>query len=145
MRAEHHEVRDDLSTGSINVIDDDGLFIARLTVIRTNPKGQDVNNYYKYLHRICEGFLAQFNAGRPHLTWEQYTGDVPAIGQHFRHFKGNLYVVTGYGVCSETRAAKVFYRPVPVKDGMTAEDRPLDMWFEVIDDKGTTRFTLEEK
>lgn len=142
MKAMHHNPSNDLSTGSIDLFEGD-QFVARMTIIRANPKGEDVSNYFKYCHRIVERTLNQINAGRAHATWSEYSGPVPAVGRQYRHYKGAVYEVTGLSVCSETKAARVLYREAnsPYHHQW---DRPLDMWFEPVDEKGTTRFTLVE-
>ena len=61
------------------------------------------------------------------------------IGQTYRHFKGNLYKVIGFAKHSETEEEMVIYQPLKTGDNWV---RPKSMWNEVIDDKGTLRFTL---
>jgi hypothetical protein len=140
MKAKHHSPTNDLSTGSIDLFEGDE-FIARLTIIRANPKGDDVKRYFQYCHRIIEQVLAQINDGRRYATWSQYQGVVPAVGSQYRHYKGAVYEVTGLSTCTETKAARVLYRGL---DSVYKKewDRPLEMWFEPIDDAGTQRFTL---
>jgi hypothetical protein len=142
MKAQHHDTNNDLSTGSIDLFEGDE-FVARLTIIRANPKGDDIKNYFRFCKRIIDKVLGQINGGRQHATWNQYTGPVPAVGRQYRHYKGHVYEVTGLSVCSETMAARVLYRE-PNSIYNYQWDRPLDMWFEPIDAKGTTRFTLVE-
>ena len=64
------------------------------------------------------------------------------IGKTYRHFKGNLYKVIGFAKHSETLEDMVVYQPLK-----TGEDwvRPKSMWNEIVDDKGTLRFTLIEE
>mgnify|MGYP002624526435 CR=1 FL=1 len=66
---------------------------------------------------------------------------MPEIGRTYRHFKGNLYKVIGIANHSETLEKMVIYSPL--KTGETWV-RPLSMWDEIVDDKGTKRFTLVE-
>jgi len=61
------------------------------------------------------------------------------IGKIYRHFKGNLYKVIGFAKHSETLEDMVIYQPLKTGDNWV---RPLSMWNEVVDDKGTLRFTL---
>ena len=61
------------------------------------------------------------------------------IGKTYRHFKGNLYKVIGFAKHSETLEDMVIYQPLKTGDNWV---RPLSMWNEVVDDKGTLRFTL---
>ena len=64
------------------------------------------------------------------------------IGKTYRHFKGNLYKVIGFAKHSETLEKMVIYSPLKTGDSWV---RPLRMWNEVVDDKGTLRFTLVEE
>ena len=64
------------------------------------------------------------------------------IGRTYRHFKGNLYKVVGFAKHSETLEDMVIYSPLKTGDTWV---RPLSMWNEVVDDKGTLRFTLIEE
>ena len=61
------------------------------------------------------------------------------IGRTYRHFKGNLYKVIGFAKHSETLEDMVVYQPLKTGDNWV---RPLSMWNEVVDEKGTLRFTL---
>ena len=60
----------------------------------------------------------------------------------YRHFKGNLYKVIGFAKHSETLEDMVVYRSLKTGDNWV---RPMSMWNEVVDDKGTLRFTLIEE
>ena len=64
------------------------------------------------------------------------------IGKTYRHFKGNLYKVIGFAKHSETLEDMVIYSPLKTGDSWV---RPLSMWNEIVDDKGTLRFTLIEE
>ena len=64
------------------------------------------------------------------------------IGKTYRHFKGNLYKVIGFAKHSETLEDMVVYQPLKTGDNWV---RPVSMWNEVVDDKGTLRFTLIEE
>lgn len=64
------------------------------------------------------------------------------IGKTYRHFKGNLYKVIGFAKHSETLEDMIVYQPLKTGDNWV---RPLSMWNEVVDDKGTLRFTLIEE
>jgi hypothetical protein len=61
------------------------------------------------------------------------------IGKIYKHFKGNLYKVIGFAKHSETLEDMVIYQPLKTGDNWV---RPLSMWNEIVDDKGTLRFTL---
>ncbi|MCR4880509.1 MAG: DUF1653 domain-containing protein [bacterium] len=63
------------------------------------------------------------------------------IGKIYRHFKGNLYKVIAFAKHSETTEDMVVYQPLKTGDNWV---RPKAMWNEVVDDKGTLRFTLVE-
>lgn len=60
-------------------------------------------------------------------------------GKIYKHFKGNLYKVIGFAKHSETLEDMIIYQPLKTGDNWV---RPLSMWNEVVDDKGTLRFTL---
>ena len=61
------------------------------------------------------------------------------IGKTYRHFKGNLYKIIAFAKHSETTEDMIVYQPLKTGDNWV---RPKSMWNEVIDDKGTLRFTL---
>lgn len=63
------------------------------------------------------------------------------IGKIYRHFKGNLYKVIAFAKHSETTEDMVVYQPLKTGNNWV---RPKSMWNEVVDDKGTLRFTLVE-
>ena len=63
------------------------------------------------------------------------------IGKIYRHYKGNLYKVIAFAKHSETTEDMVVYQPLKTGDNWV---RPKSMWNEVVDDKGTLRFTLVE-
>ena len=63
------------------------------------------------------------------------------IGKTYRHFKGNLYKVIGFAKHSETLEEMVVYQPLKTGENWV---RPKSMWNEIVDDKGTLRFTLTE-
>ncbi len=62
------------------------------------------------------------------------------IGKIYRHYKGNRYKIIAFAKHSETTEDMIVYSSL--KDGATWV-RPYYMWNEVVDDKGTLRFTLE--
>ena len=64
------------------------------------------------------------------------------VGRVYKHFKGNLYKVLGFAKHSETLAEMVIYQPLKTGDNWV---RPKSMWNEIVDDKGTLRFTLTEE
>lgn len=61
------------------------------------------------------------------------------IGATYKHYKGNVYKIIALAKHSETLEDMVVYQAV--KDGKTWV-RPQRMWNEIVDDKGTLRFTL---
>jgi len=61
------------------------------------------------------------------------------IGKTYKHFKGNLYKVIGFAKHSETLEEMVIYESL---NNNTVWVRPINMWSEVVDNKGTLRFTL---
>lgn len=63
------------------------------------------------------------------------------IGKTYRHFKGNLYRVMALGKNSENMEEMVVYKSLLNNHVWI---RPRKMWNEVVDDKGTLRFTLVE-
>lgn len=63
---------------------------------------------------------------------------MPEIGKTYRHFKGNLYKVIDIANHSETLEKMVVYKPLKTGDTWV---RPLAMWDEIVDEKGTKRFT----
>ena len=63
---------------------------------------------------------------------------MPEIGKTYRHFKGNLYKVVDIANHSERLEKMVVYKPLKTGDTWV---RPLSMWDEIVDDKGTKRFT----
>ena len=64
------------------------------------------------------------------------------IGRTYKHFKGNLYKVIGFAKHSETLEDMVVYQPLKTGDNWV---RPVGMWNETVDVKGTLRFTLLEE
>jgi hypothetical protein len=61
------------------------------------------------------------------------------VGRTYKHFKGNLYKVIGFAKHSETLEDMIIYESLR---NNTMWVRPKYMWNEVVDDKGTLRFTL---
>ena len=61
------------------------------------------------------------------------------IGKTYRHFKGNLYKIIAFAKHSETTEDMIVYQPLKTGDNWV---RPKSMWNEIVDDKGTLRFTL---
>lgn len=60
-------------------------------------------------------------------------------GKTYKHFKGNLYKVIGFAKHSETLEDMVIYESLR---NNTLWVRPKSMWNEIVDEKGTKRFTL---
>lgn len=64
---------------------------------------------------------------------------IPKIYDAYRHYKGGCYIVLSVSMHSETKEVLVTYMDLSKRLVWT---RPLSMWNEVVDDKGTRRFTL---
>ena len=63
-----------------------------------------------------------------------------AIGKKYRHYKGNIYQIVALALHSETKEEMIVYKG---EKGETWT-RPKRMWNEIVDDKGTLRFSLLE-
>ena len=61
------------------------------------------------------------------------------VGKKYRHYKGNIYKIAATAKHSETTEDMIVYQSM--KDGEYWV-RPYKMWNEVIDEKGTLRFTI---
>ena len=61
------------------------------------------------------------------------------IGKTYQHYKGNVYKIIAFAKHSETSENMIVYQAV--KDDAIWV-RPYKMWNEVVDNKGTLRFTL---
>ena len=61
------------------------------------------------------------------------------IGKIYKHYKGNLYKIIAFAKHSETAEDMIVYQSVSKGDVWV---RPRYMWNEVVDEKGTLRFTL---
>lgn len=60
------------------------------------------------------------------------------IGKTYKHFKGGIYKIIEFAYHSETQEEMIVYQS-PKGDIWV---RPKSMWNEIIDQKGTLRFTL---
>ena len=60
------------------------------------------------------------------------------IGKTYKHYKGNIYKVIALAKHSETLEDMVVYQSVKTNEIWV---RPKKMWSEMVDDKGTLRFT----
>lgn len=60
------------------------------------------------------------------------------IGKTYKHYKGNIYKVIALAKHSETLEDMVVYQSVKTNEIWV---RPKRMWSEIVDDKGTLRFT----
>ena len=60
------------------------------------------------------------------------------IGKTYKHYKGNLYKIINLAKHSETLEEMIIYKDK--NENVWA--RPKHMWNEIIDSKGTLRFTL---
>lgn len=63
------------------------------------------------------------------------------IGKVYEHYKGNSYKVIAIAKHSETTDEMVVYQSI--KDGQVWV-RPLSMWNDIVDEKGTLRFTIKD-
>lgn len=63
------------------------------------------------------------------------------VGKTYKHFKGNIYKIIALAKCSETEEDLIVYESLKTNDVWV---RPKKMWNEVVDDKGTLRFSLME-
>ena len=61
---------------------------------------------------------------------------IPAAGEFYRHFKGNLYQIIGVAKHSETMEEMVVYRALYGENGVWV--RPAVMWNETITRDGKT-------
>ena len=61
------------------------------------------------------------------------------VGKIYKHYKGNLYKIVALARHSETEEEMIVYESL--EKGLLWV-RPLSMWNDVIDKKGTLRFTL---
>ena len=61
------------------------------------------------------------------------------IGKIYRHYKGNIYKIIALAKHSETVEDMVVYQSEKNGDIWV---RPMKMWNEVVDEKGSLRFTL---
>ena len=61
------------------------------------------------------------------------------IGKTYRHYKGNKYKIIAFAKHSETCEDMIVYQSTTT--GATWV-RPRYMWNEIVDEKGTLRFTL---
>lgn len=62
-----------------------------------------------------------------------------SIGKTYKHYKGNFYKIIAIAKHSETMDDMIVYQST--ETGATWV-RPISMWNEVVDEKGTLRFTL---
>ncbi len=60
-------------------------------------------------------------------------------GKFYRHYKGSVYKIIALAKHSETLEDMVVYSS---QDNKKTWVRPRSMWNEVVDEKGTLRFTL---
>ena len=61
------------------------------------------------------------------------------VGNIYRHYKGNVYKIIALAKHSETTEDLIVYQSVDKGDIWV---RPQKMWNEIVDAKGTLRFTL---
>ena len=61
------------------------------------------------------------------------------IGKTYKHYKGNVYKIIAFAKHSETTEDMIVYQSIKSEDIWV---RPFSMWNDVVDEKGTLRFTL---
>jgi hypothetical protein len=61
------------------------------------------------------------------------------VGKTYRHYKGNIYKIIAIAKHSETTEEMIVYQSVKTGDTWV---RPIKMWNEIVDEKGTLRFAL---
>lgn len=61
------------------------------------------------------------------------------IGKNYKHYKGNIYKIINFAKHSETTENMIVYQSTKTGEIWV---RPRKMWNEIIDEKGTLRFTL---
>ena len=61
------------------------------------------------------------------------------VGKIYQHYKGNKYKIIALAKHSETNEEMIVYEPILTGNIWV---RPKTMWNEIVDDKGTLRFTL---
>ena len=62
-----------------------------------------------------------------------------SVGKIYKHYKGNVYKIVALAKHSETCEEMIVYQSTTNGDIWV---RPKKMWNEIIDNKGTLRFTL---
>ena len=62
-----------------------------------------------------------------------------SVGKTYKHYKGNVYKIIAIAKHSETVEDMIVYQSVEKGDIWV---RPYSMWNEIVDEKGTLRFTL---
>lgn len=62
-----------------------------------------------------------------------------SVGKEYKHYKGNVYKIIAFAKHSETEDEMIVYQSVEKGDVWV---RPYSMWNEIVDEKGTLRFTL---
>ena len=63
------------------------------------------------------------------------------VGKIYKHYKGNIYKIIALGKDSETCDDVIIYQSQANGDIWV---RPRNMWNNIIDNKGTLRFTVQE-
>lgn len=61
------------------------------------------------------------------------------IGKNYKHYKGNIYKIINFAKNSETAEDMIVYQSTKTGEIWV---RPRKMWNEIVDEKGTLRFTL---
>ena len=62
-----------------------------------------------------------------------------SVGKLYRHYKGNIYKIIAFAKHSETIEDMIVYQSTTTEATWV---RPRHMWNEIVDEKGTLRFTL---
>lgn len=83
----------------------------------------------------------------PLQSWERSIQGV-VCSRYYRHYKGNVYRVLDFAVDTTTGGWLVVYENPMDADMCTFENtlyaRPVDEWFQVIDQSGNSRFVEVE-
>lgn len=61
------------------------------------------------------------------------------IGKNYKHYKGSIYKIINFAKHSETAEDMIVYQSTKTGEIWV---RPRKMWNEIVDEKGTLRFTL---
>lgn len=126
----------DHSHGRLVMLTDNGTEMGQMHVIGLNGV-TSIKEYHERAVTVMKGVVDALTVYRKPVDETKIT--LPKVGERYRHYKGDTYEVVGLTRCSETLEPRVVYREVDSDE--IPWDRPASMWFEIVDDKGTTRYT----